>query len=112
VKIDGVQTTLDAFAPGLDSLNPFDLPLTKINVLGKGSGDKITISSALTAQAKVWGGLGDDTITGGGGADWLYGEAGKDRLFGGKNNDRLDGGRDGKKDILRGQTGADTFVIH
>jgi Ca2+-binding RTX toxin-like protein len=119
VSIGGVTTTLDASTPGLNSLNPFDAALSKIYIHGKGGSDTITVSVA--AQSNVWGGLGNDTITGGAGADWFYGEAGNDKLYGNKgidhlyggaDNDRLDGGFDGKTDVLRGESGADTFVVH
>jgi Ca2+-binding RTX toxin-like protein len=58
----------------------------------------------------LYGGTGNDHLFGEAGKDWLYGEAGLDTLDGGADNDFLDGGRDGYVDVLKGGSGADTFV--
>jgi len=58
----------------------------------------------------LYGGAGNDKLFGEEGNDWLYGEAGVDTLDGGADNDFLDGGRDGYVDVLKGGSGADTFV--
>ena len=78
-----------------------------ILVYGNGNNDLITIDSAITRTAFVWGGDGNDTVTGSGGADFLLGGngndnlsggAGRDILFGGDGADKLNGGSD--DDIL------------
>ena len=97
--------TVDASNPGLDSLNPFDAPLSRIVVLGKGGNDTISISASLTAEVFANGGAGDDSITGGCGNDHLFGDIGNDKLYGGLGDDKLYGG-DGL-DELYGQDGND-----
>jgi Ca2+-binding RTX toxin-like protein len=137
VTINGVSSSVDHFSPGLDSLNPFDAPLTLIGISSKGGNDTITISTALTIETSVFAGSGNDTVFGGGGLDmvfgelgsdtifgrggndylygganndFLYGDGGLDYLFGEAGNDRLDGGKDGIRDLLFGGADADTFV--
>jgi hypothetical protein len=70
-------------------------------VYGKNGNDNISIDSAITRSAFVWGGDGKDTVSGGGGNDVLVGNggndslkgnAGRDLLFGGDGADKLDGG--------------------
>jgi len=72
-----------------------------ILVYGKDGDDKITIDSAITRSAFVWGGDDNDTVNGGGGNDVLVGNGGndslkgnggRDLLFGGDGADKLDGG--------------------
>ena len=58
------------------------------------------------------GGNGVDILSGGNGNDRLLGGQGLDVLNGEAGNDYLDGGNDGTTDVLRGGTGADTFVRH
>ena len=65
---------------------------------------------------------GNDSLRGDGGNDTLYGDSNDDKLFGGPDNDDLRGGSgndvlDGynvgsvERDRLRGDLGADTFVL-
>jgi Ca2+-binding RTX toxin-like protein len=111
-----------------------------VAVFSQGGNDNITIDASLgTVAAALYGGTGDDTLTanhngysllygdygndtlnGGGGNDLLLGydgndtlngRGGSDYLLGGYGNDRLDGGgTDGRRDILIGGPGGDTFV--
>ena len=85
----------------------------KMYVYGLKGNDKITIDPLITADACVFAGDGNDTVTGGGGNDILLGQAGNDKLYGGPNRDiliggagadRCDGGDD--QDILVGGTTA------
>lgn len=79
------------------------------NVTGGGAKDYLVGDSGVNV---LRGGGGDDTLLGGAGNDYLFGEGGKDTLNGEGDNDYLDGGYDGSKDILRGDTGRDTFVTY
>jgi Ca2+-binding RTX toxin-like protein len=89
-------------------------------VFGQGGDDTITVDSSLgEVPSALYGGLGNDTLNGGGGSDLLYGDGGNDTLngqggndalFGGTGDDTLDGGgTDGRRDVLVGGPGADTF---
>lgn len=103
-------TTLDAANPGIDSLNPYDDPISSVHVYGKGGNDVISIDKAITVSVTARGGDGSDTITGGGGDDFLFGGNGVDYLRGEGGNDYLDGGP-GFYDYLWGGKGADTFRV-
>src|SRR5262249_22808670 len=128
-KINGNRTLLDA-GDSVTGLNPFGTRVTKIDVYGRSGDDRIAINTNLTARAVIYGGTGNDTVFGGSGNDpafggdgndWLYGHGGDDQLFGnggydviegGPGNDWIDGGRDGIADLMTGNSGYDTFVIH
>jgi Ca2+-binding RTX toxin-like protein len=137
VSIDGATRNVSLSAVDVESLNPFDQDLGRINVLGKAGDDYVYLSIALTVPTYVYAGAGNDTVYGGSGKDWLMGEAGNDRLYGwagedvlvgGLDNDDLygegdkdwlygdpgddylNGGNDGFADYLRGGTGADRFA--
>src|SRR6185503_11051657 len=77
-------------------------------VYGKDADDTITIDSAITRSAFVWGGDGKDTVNGGGGNDVLVGNSGNDSLKGNSGRDLLFGG-DGA-DKLDGGSGDDLLV--
>src|SRR5207248_9707366 len=66
--------------------------LARIVVFGQAGNDTITVSSALSQPAVLFGGAGNDVLRGGSGDDSLAGEAGNDTLFGGSGNDLLCGG--------------------
>lgn len=87
-----------------------ELPLASVwRIIGAtGAGDDlITVDPAITAQASLKGGGGNDSITGGGGDDTLLGGAGRDTLRGGKGNDTLDG--QAGNDLLDGGDGTDSL---
>ncbi len=109
VTIDGVSTILDASMPGLESINPFATPLTRINVFGNGGDDTITIHAALTAAVVAEGGAGNDLIEGGSGNDMLTGGAGDDRLFGHGGNDVLSASEG--NDLVEGGDDFDTLRV-
>ncbi len=98
-------TVVDAQNPDINSLNPFDAPLSRAIVFGLGGNDIISMATEMTAQLVAHGGSGDDTITGGAGVDFLYGNNGRDNLYGGANSDYLFGGA--QVDELFGQEGND-----
>jgi Ca2+-binding RTX toxin-like protein len=112
VTINGVVTDVALNASGFNTLNNLDTPIGRVNVLGQGGDDRITIDSTMTAPAFVDGGTGNDSILGGSGNDTLVGGSGRDTLRGGAGDDRLDGTDDNTRDVLQGGAGADTFVQH
>ncbi len=68
--------------------------------------------NASTVQAghsvKLYGSIGNDTLTGGAGDDFLHGGSGSDSLFGGDGNDTLTGY--GNSSTLDGGAGYDTWL--
>lgn len=76
---------IDPSIADVDSLNPFDSPISRIAVQGLGDDDLIDVDEAISAMLDANGGEGDDTI---------YGGAGNDMIDGGPGSDFLDG-RDG-----------------
>ncbi|MCT7957310.1 CHAP domain-containing protein [Laspinema palackyanum] len=93
------------------------------NITGTAGNDNI---NSLAGNDTVTGGAGNDTLNGDSGNDILYGNDGNDLLLGGTENDTLIGGAgndildsfyyndvngNGEVDYLRGDEGADTFVI-
>ena len=127
VTTNGSPTTVDLNANGVTTLNMFDTAIGRVNVLGQGGNDTLTVDTNMTAPAFADGGIGNDTVTGGsgndtlrggegndrlfgrGGDDRLFGDNGADRLEGGADDDRLDGGDDFANDTLVGGTGSDVF---
>jgi hypothetical protein len=108
---------LNPVNPGINSLNPFDAAIARIDISGLAGNDDIRVGQTgtpITADVYAKGGSGVDTIYGGHGNDRLYGGSDNDRLYGGFGNDRLYGedgfdrlyGNDGR-DQLDG--GADDF---
>jgi Ca2+-binding RTX toxin-like protein len=93
------------------------------NIKGGAGNDNI---NSLGGNDTVTGAGGNDTLRGDSGNDLLYGNDGNDLLFGGTGNDTVIGGAgndvldafyysglsgNGEVDYLRGDAGADTFVI-
>lgn len=93
------------------------------NILGSAESDNI---NSLEGDDTVTGAAGNDTFYGNSGHDILYGDDGNDVLYGWDGNDTVIGGAgddvldafyysglsgNGEVDYLRGDTGADTFVI-
>ncbi len=79
--------------------------VTQITVNALGGDDRVTISRAITINATVNGGEGNDRIKGGSGNDTLNGNAGNDKIDGRDGNDNINGGED--EDYLRGGDGND-----
>jgi Ca2+-binding RTX toxin-like protein len=88
-------------------------------VFGRGGDDVITLNEASGAlpAARIYGGVGLDTITGGSGSDLIFGGIGNDTLlgkggfdliFGGGDNDTITGGD--ADDQAFGEAGSDRFV--
>ncbi|MGB3403240.1 MAG: choice-of-anchor Q domain-containing protein [Microcoleaceae cyanobacterium] len=93
-------------------------------VRAKGGNDSI---SGDEGNDKLLGQNGNDTLNGGADNDTLNGGNGNDSLIGGRGNDRLFAGRDndiligvnpnsanpgqGERDLLRGDDGADSFIL-
>lgn len=71
------------------SLGQFDLAAItgQIGVYGHSGNDRITIAAAITTNAELVGGAGNDTLTGGTGNDSLHGGAGNDVLVGRRGDD-------------------------
>ncbi|WP_354634563.1 peptidoglycan DD-metalloendopeptidase family protein [Planktothricoides raciborskii] len=93
------------------------------NITGTSGNDNI---DGLAGNDTISGAAGNDTLKGNTGNDLLYGNDGNDSMLGGLGNDTLIGGAgndvldgfwysgtggNGEKDRLRGDAGADTFVI-
>ncbi len=95
VKINGVNKGTFSFSGS-------------IVVYGNGGSDNISIDSAITRSAYIWGGDGNDTVNGGGGNDLVFGQAGDDSLNGNGGRDILVGG-DGT-DKLNGGSGDDLLI--
>jgi len=66
--------------------------VTEIVVDAKDGNDSVNMEG-VTIVGKLFGGLGDDTLTGGKNRDFLYGNTGNDSLNGRENDDVLDGGK-------------------
>ncbi|MDJ0842668.1 MAG: calcium-binding protein [Crocosphaera sp.] len=81
---------------------------------GRGGSDEI---SGLSGHDAISGNTGDDTINGNEGYDFLIGHQGNDRIAGGTGDDVIvgvdptSGFGASERDILRGDAGADTFVL-
>ncbi|MGB7160427.1 MAG: hypothetical protein WBD40_20335 [Tepidisphaeraceae bacterium] len=75
-----------------------------------GDGDDKVVLGRRSANAKICGGAGDDTLSAGDGNDTIYGDSGDDYLFGRDGNDYLDGGNGvgDDADDLFGGDGTDT----
>ena len=109
--------------PGLLSLNPYATPLGTILIYGQDGNDKITIPASVGVSAvspplgkpilsaRIFGGVGNDTITGSSGDDYIDGGNGADLLSGMKGNDVIFGGVfDIGNDTLKGGVGSDFLV--
>jgi subtilisin family serine protease len=79
--------------------------VSSIDINGLGGNDNITVESAVTAPATIYGGNGNDFIAGGNGNDFIGGEAGDDTIYGQGGADIIYGG-DGA-DFIDGQAGND-----
>jgi len=78
-------------------------------VVNAGAGnDTVSVAAAVTKNAVIDGGDGDDDLTGGGGNDVITGGAGNDSLNGGSGNDVLDAGAGNNR--LRGGAGNDRMT--
>lgn len=89
-------------------------PLEAFSKLNNGGGGGS--NGGGNTNLNLTGGPGNDILTGSGGNDKLSGLGGNDTLIGGAGNDILDGflysaSGNGEVDQLRGDSGADTFVI-
>jgi len=81
--------------------------VTRIEIAGGSSADKIWIKSDVTKPSVLRGNGGNDSLSGGGGRDTVYGGSGNDLAYGNANNDSLRG-EDGE-DTLYGGSGTDTL---
>jgi hypothetical protein len=81
--------------------------VTRIEITGGSSADKIWIKSDVTKPSVLRGNGGNDSLSGGGGRDTIYGGTGNDLAYGNNNNDSLRG-EDGE-DTLYGNSGTDTL---
>lgn len=66
--------------------------LARVVVSGAAGHDSLSVAPTVTAEAVLWGGEGNDTLTGGSGNDLLFGEGGNDNLAGGLGDNVLAGG--------------------
>ena len=92
---------------GSDTLrvNSFDTTFHGIVIVDGGDGNDLINLAALSNDASVDGGAGNDTIFGGSGNDTLRGSAGEDSIRGGAGDDMLFGGA--QADELFGEDGND-----
>jgi Ca2+-binding RTX toxin-like protein len=112
VNVNGETTLVDLNTNGFATLNIFDAPIGRANVLGQAGNDRLSIDASMTAPTFVDGGFGTDLLEGGSGNDTLVGGTGTDTLKGGAGDDTLDGTDDNLADVLHGGLGADTFIQH
>jgi predicted Zn-dependent protease len=112
VTTNGTVQLVDLNTNGRTTLNNFDTPIGRANVLGQAGNDTLIIDASMTAPTFVDGGFGNDSMFGGNGNDTLVGGFGTDTLSGGVGNDLLDGGDEDLEDVLHGGLGADTFIQH
>ncbi|MHB8900330.1 MAG: Calx-beta domain-containing protein, partial [Thermoguttaceae bacterium] len=89
------------------SFGPYDVT-GRILAYGMKGDDQIALSSAISRDAVIDGGEGNDVLYGGSGNDRLYGGLGNDRLHGGNGNDWLFG--DDGNDKLYGKAGNDALL--
>ncbi|QDT11344.1 calcium-binding protein [Planctomycetes bacterium K23_9] len=87
----GLQIVIDGQDQGI-----WALPVGEIIVNALGGNDDVTFQSSVTADARLFGGAGNDLLRTGAGNDFLFGGDGNDSLY----------GRDGV-DELFGEAGAD-----
>lgn len=103
-----------------DSLNPFDISISRVLIRGGDGNDTIELDQQLAAVLVAHGGPGNDTILGGAANDELFGDEDDDVLFGRLGNDLLRGGDSdngadvldggGDNDTLQGSAGNDTLL--
>ena len=67
------------------------------------------LTAPTTADTRLFGGVGADTINGNAGADWIAGGSGDDVLYGNGGNDRFWGGAG--NDLLYGGVGTDSAYL-
>ncbi len=79
----------------IDSVKYRNTPVGDVNrilVFAHGGNDVVKLATALTLDATIWGGVGNDTINSGAGNDVVFGDEGDDTIFGGEGRDVLIGG--------------------
>ena len=88
--------------------------ITAIDIDGGRGNDRIWVDVAVTANAVIHGGDGNDRLHGGGGSDTITGDKGNDRIYGGAGNDTISGGNgndwvwaDDGDDVAHGDAGND-----
>ncbi|MCA9263322.1 MAG: hypothetical protein KDA60_05715 [Planctomycetales bacterium] len=112
-------------SPDVNSLNPFNVSISRIVMRGNAGNDELAINSTFNVPVHAFGGsgvdvirtgAGDDIIFGGDGNDILVGNSGDDiilggngvdTIFGGDGNDQIAGERD--NDVLWGNSGHDVI---
>ena len=105
VIMDGQTTYVNLNSYSVHSLNPFDVPISKLEVIGEGGNDRMYVSYNFSASVTAFGGDGNDSIYGGAAMDFLYGENGNDYIYARSGNDYLFGGNG--NDYLYGYAGND-----
>ena len=86
-------------------------PYASLRIDGGAGNDTILVDAAVTVDATLFGGTGDDTITGGAGDDHLYGGQGTNKLNGGAGDDVLVTIGGSTSDLLTGGAGRDSFWL-
>lgn len=89
--------------------NIIDVSNTQPNANGTGGTNNV---DAGAGNDYIIGSNQNDLLKGGNGNDSIFGNGGSDTLYGGNNDDLLNGGADNVSDILKGDAGADYFVIN
>jgi hypothetical protein len=77
-------------------------------IRGGNGNDRIAVDGDVTANLRIEGGDGNDTLIGGAGRNTLVGGAGDDYIQGGAGNDRIQGGAG--RDVVYGLGGNDTIT--
>jgi len=105
ITIDNVKIKVKGKLEGSVSSTSVD----RIEIRALGGNDTISLNCSSYEQvhvdAKVWAGMGNDSIYGGSGDDVLYGDAGNDLIYGNGGDDTLFGNAGADK--LYGHTGDD-----
>src|SRR5438477_9001481 len=88
VSGDATQLTVSV---GQQSFTFNTADVTEIDIDGGRGNDWIWVDDAVTANAVIHGGDGNDHLYGGGGNDTINGDRGNDRIYGGAGNDTING---------------------
>lgn len=93
------QTAAHSVTVTASGFNKSFTNVNSISIDGRAGDDRITVDTRTTdarriapLSAKIFGGIGNDTLIGGSGADTIDGGAGNDKLYGYGGNDKLIGG--------------------
>ncbi|KQT51006.1 hypothetical protein ASG43_07115 [Aureimonas sp. Leaf454] len=115
IRADADDTVIDGgagrdilYVQGTKGLT-LDLGKASIEEVIGGVGDDLLDGSRSTANLKLQGGEGDDTLIGGSGRDEIFGGAGADKLYGGDGDDVIRA--DADDTVIDGGAGRDILYV-